>query len=161
MNGSCVEPLFTRPRACVAANAFGIKNLLSRRHKFVARRRACIRGVTVAAQLNGLDLCDLLGKRLFRGENLIYLSVARIRNVCQSTSQIVDCISSRIEGSRLRLVLLSKIEMKFFAFLVPRYKVIRCVALIMCRDHCPLISQVLREQLLLDTRLAPMLSCGA
>ncbi|WP_368664941.1 hypothetical protein [Mycobacterium sp. E3298] len=89
-----IEPLFTRPRSRVAANAVCVKNFLSRRHKFVARHHARVGGITVATELYSLHLCNLLRQRLLRGENLIDLMIARIRNIGQSASQIVDCVGA-------------------------------------------------------------------
>ncbi|WP_157137470.1 hypothetical protein [Mycobacterium parascrofulaceum] len=74
--------------------AFNIQDLLGRRHNFVYRCRACIRGITVATQLNGLYLSYLLWQRLLGSENLIYLAITRMRYFCQSAPQIVGRVSS-------------------------------------------------------------------
>ncbi|OBH77007.1 hypothetical protein A5681_08315 [Mycobacterium scrofulaceum] len=56
-----VETVFTSPGSGITTNALGVKNFLSRRHEFVARIHACVRGIAVATQLNSLYLRDLLG----------------------------------------------------------------------------------------------------
>ncbi|WP_231987436.1 hypothetical protein [Mycobacterium sp. E2238] len=78
--------MFTGPSSRVATDTFSVENLLSRRREFVDRVQAGIRRIAVAAQLNGLHLCDLLRQRLLRCEDLVDLFVARIRYVCQPTS---------------------------------------------------------------------------
>ncbi|OBG64670.1 hypothetical protein A5704_13475 [Mycobacterium sp. E735] len=156
-----IETVLTGPCPGVSTNSFNIENFLGGCHEFVARSHARVRSIAVATQLDGLYLQDLLGQWLFRGENLIDLVISRICYVGQSASKVVDCVSAGVEGCRLGLVLLSEVQMKFLVLLVSGYEVVRCVPLITCRNHHPLTTEALREELLLRARLAPMLSAAA
>ncbi|WP_156763320.1 hypothetical protein [Mycobacterium scrofulaceum] len=134
-----MKAVFTSPRPSITTKTFSIKNLLSRHHKFVARVHARVGGIAVASQLHSLHLCDLFGQWFFGREYLVDVSVSRIRNVSQPTSQIVNRISGRIKRSCLSLVFFGEIKVKLLAFLVSGYEVVRRVALVMCGNQHPLV----------------------
>nr|WP_076052807.1 hypothetical protein [Mycobacterium colombiense] len=60
-----IEPVRLRPASCVTTNTFGIEDLLRRRHHLVGRVPTGVRGVGIAARLDSLYFCQLLGRQLF------------------------------------------------------------------------------------------------
>ncbi|WP_142276755.1 hypothetical protein [Mycobacterium persicum] len=130
------------PRSGVCANAFSIQNLLRGRHDLVDGGPRRIRRVSIASYLDHMYFFDLLWQRLFRTQNVIYFSITGICNFCQSSAQVVDRVSTRIERICFDLVFLSFIKLGLLAPKISGDQVLSSLALVL-RQNAPLSPQIL------------------
>ncbi|MEE6179071.1 hypothetical protein [Mycobacterium sp. 050134] len=70
------ETMLTRPRSCIDAQAFRVKDFLCCRHNLVYSNQTCRRGICVTAHLHRLHLGDFLDNRLVRISNLVDIYIA-------------------------------------------------------------------------------------
>ncbi|WP_139027091.1 hypothetical protein [Mycobacterium bohemicum] len=70
--------MITRPRPRIGAEAFRIKDLLCGGQDLVDCYEACVRRVSVAAQLHSVYLRNFFDRWFIRGRNSVYIAVPSI-----------------------------------------------------------------------------------
>ncbi|MEQ6320961.1 hypothetical protein [Mycobacterium canetti] len=122
--------MFTCPTSGVPASAFRLEDLLRSRQDLVDGGPGCVRRISVAPGLDRLYFRYLLRQQFFRSKYFIYFSISRVCYFCQSAPQIVDRISTRIEGVSLYFIFFGLIKLGLLALKIPGNQILGRSALI-------------------------------